>query len=88
MRTVTSELFPTSSRNTAMGLETLFETLGAAVGFALVGWFTAQNSSIAPATVAMSLFTLLSVFVFWCLPETARRELESTSRLRKPKAQS
>ncbi|MFP6654757.1 MAG: MFS transporter [Myxococcota bacterium] len=88
MRTVTSELFPTSSRNTAMGLETLSETLGAAVGFALVGWFTVEDSSIAPAAVAMSLFTFLGVFVFWCLPETARRELEVTSQALPPKARS
>jgi MFS family permease len=80
MRTVTSELFPTSSRNTAMGWETLCETLGAAIGFGLVGLWTAENASIAPAAVAVSLFTFLGVVVFWLLPETARRELESTSR--------
>ncbi len=80
MRTVTSELFPTSSRNTAMGWETLCETLGAAVGFGLVGLLTADNASIAPAAVIVSLSTFLAVFVFWLLPETARRELESTSR--------
>jgi putative MFS transporter len=79
MRTVTSELFPTSTRNTAMGWETLCETLGAAVGFALVGLLTAENASIAPAAVMVSVFTFLAVFVFWLLPETAGRELESTS---------
>lgn len=81
MRTVTSELFPTSNRNTAMGFMTLCETFGAAAGFALVGLYTTGNESIAPAAVAMSTFTFLTVFVYWLLPETAGRELEETSRL-------
>lgn len=81
MRTVTSELFPTSTRNTAMGWETLCETLGAAFGFALVKFLTAGNASIAPAAVIVSLFTFLAVFVFWTLSETAGRELEFTSRI-------
>lgn len=37
MRMIATELFPTGSRNTAMGWETLMETLGASVGYALVG---------------------------------------------------
>lgn len=81
MRTVTSELFPTSNRNTAMGFMTLCETFGAAAGFALVGLYTTGNASIAPAAVAMSTFTFVTVFVYWLLPETAGRELEETSRL-------
>ena len=87
MRTVTSELFPTSNRNTAMGVLTLCETLGAAAGFALVGLYTTGNASIAPAVVAMSMFTFLTVFVYWLLPETAGRELEETSRLADSDAQ-
>jgi len=87
MRTVTSELFPTSSRNTAMGWETLCETLGAAAGFAIVGMMTAEYASIAPAAVAVSLFTFLGVFVFWMLPETAGRELEATSQIADSPAQ-
>ena len=79
MRTVTSELFPTATRNTAMGWETLCETLGAAMGFGLAWYWTPENASVAPAVAGISLFTFLGVFVFWMLPETARRELESTS---------
>ena len=81
MRIVTSELFPTSSRNTALGWETLCETLGAAIGFALVGALTASSASIAPAVVAVSALTLFGVIVFWMLPETAGLELETTSRM-------
>jgi MFS family permease len=79
MRIIASELFPTSSRNTALGWETLCETLGGAVGFGLVGGFTSAGTSIAPAVVAVSAFTLLGVVVVWFLPETAGRELEATS---------
>jgi MFS-type transporter involved in bile tolerance (Atg22 family) len=63
-----------------MGFETLCETLGAAAGFALVGLFTAENASIAPAAVAISTFTFVTVFIYWLLPETAGRELEETSK--------
>jgi MFS family permease len=81
MRIISSELFPTSSRNTALGWETLCETLGGAIGFALVGSFTAANASIAPAVVAVSALTILGVIVVWMLPETAGLELEATSRV-------
>ena len=81
MRIITTELFPTSSRNTAMGWETLQETLGAAAGFALVGGLTAVDASVAPAVVAVSGLVLLAVLVVWLLPETAGRELEVTSEL-------
>ena len=79
MRIISTELFPTSSRNTAMGWETLMETLGAAGGYALVGALTVSGTSIAPAAVAVSAATLIGVLVIWRMPETAGRELESTS---------
>ncbi len=79
MRVVTTELFPTSSRNTAMGWETLLETLGASVGFVLVAMVTAQDASIAPAVVLVSGLTILGAAVVWTFPETAGRELEATS---------
>jgi predicted MFS family arabinose efflux permease len=87
MRIISSELFPTSSRNTALGWETLCETLGGAIGFALVGSFTATNASIAPAVVAVSALTVLGVFVVWMLPETAGLELEATSQVSSTDAQ-
>ena len=81
MRIITTELFPTSSRNTAMGWETLQETLGSAAGFALVGGFTAVGASIAPAVVGIAALTVLAAIVVWWLPETAGRELERTSQV-------
>lgn len=79
MRIIATELFPTSSRNTAMGWETLMETIGSAAGYALVGGMTAVGNSIAPAVVAVSTLTTLGVLVMIFLPETAGRELEETS---------
>lgn len=84
MRIISSELFPTSSRNTALGWETLCETLGGAIGFALVGGLTLASASIAPAVAAVSAITILGAAVVWWLPETAGRELESTSRIGDP----
>jgi MFS family permease len=79
MRMVTTELFPTGSRNTAMGWETLMETVGAAAGYALVGVVAAGAASIAPAVAIVSALTILGAIVVWTFPETAKRELESTS---------
>lgn len=79
MRVVTSELFPTSSRNTALGWETLHETLGAAVGFVLMGVLVDGSEGVAFAAVAVSGLAALGGLVVWWLPETAGRELEATS---------
>lgn len=87
MRVIASELFPTSSRNTALGWLTMNETIGAALGFALVAGLTPTDASIAPAAVAVSGLTVFGIIVFWLLPETAGRELEATSRIDDPEAQ-
>ena len=82
MRALTAELFPTSSRNTAVGWETLMETLGASAGFLLVSVLTlrAAADSVGPAVFLVSVLTVLGAVVVWWLPETAGRELETTSR--------
>jgi MFS-type transporter involved in bile tolerance (Atg22 family) len=87
MRIISSELFPTSSRNTALGWETLCETVGGAIGFALVGSFIAASASIAPAVVAVSALTIFGVIIVWMLPETAGLELETTSQVSSVDAQ-
>lgn len=78
MRILTSELFPTTSRNTAMGWETLHETLGAAIGFAAVGYLAGGTDDLASAAVVVSCATLVGAAIVWCLPETAGRELAGT----------
>ena len=79
MRMVTTELFPTQSRNTAMGWGTLMETLGASLGYALVGVVAIGAESIAPGVMIVSLLTALGGIVIWKFPETAQLELETTS---------
>jgi MFS family permease len=79
MRMVTTEMFPTRSRNTAMGWGTLMETLGASLGYALVGVAAAGAATLAPAVVAVSALTILGAVVIWNFPETAQLELEATS---------
>lgn len=91
MRVVASELFPTSTRNSAMGLETVNETIGAAIGYAVVGALALTvggsslgvggSDSMGPAIFLVSLVTIAGVLVFWKLPETAGRELEETSQI-------
>ncbi len=80
MRTITSELFPTTSRNTALGWETLHETLGAAAGFVFVGRLMEGGDGVALAAAAVSGLALVGALVVAWLPETAGRELEATSR--------
>ena len=79
MRIITSELFPTSSRNTAMGWETLHEALGAVLGFTAVGWLARDGGDLARAAVAVSSVAVLGALVVWRFPETAGRELEAMS---------
>ena len=79
MRMVTTELFPTRSRNTAMGWATLMETLGASLGYALVGMAASSAASIAPGVLIVSGLTALGAIVIWRFPETAKLELETTS---------
>lgn len=83
LRIVATELFPTSSRNTAMGWETLMETLGGAAGYALVGFLTigrgVSGDSVAPAVIGIALLTLAAALVVRLVPETAGQELESIS---------
>jgi predicted MFS family arabinose efflux permease len=81
IRMVTTELFPTRSRNTAMGWSTLMETLGASLGYALVGVAAVGASSIAPAVLIVSILTALGAIVIWNFPETAQLELEATSEI-------
>lgn len=77
MRIITSELYPTTSRNTAMGWETLHETLGAALGFAAVGWLARDGGDLARAAVVVSCVAVVGAFVVWRFPETAGRELDA-----------
>ncbi|MGH0036645.1 MAG: MFS transporter [Myxococcota bacterium] len=79
VRALSTELFPTSSRGTASGSLSLFETLGAASGLAAVSLLTAEGASYAPAASVIVFLTLIAGGVALMVPETARRELEDIS---------
>jgi len=79
IRALSTELFPTSSRGTAAGSLSLFETLGAATGLFCVSLMTAEGARYAPAASLVVFLTLLGGLVALLLPETARRELEDIS---------
>jgi MFS family permease len=79
IRALSSELFPTSSRSTAVGSLSLFETIGAAVGLYMVTELTPEGASIAHAVRWIACTTLAGAALVLLLPETARKELEDIS---------
>jgi len=79
VRALSTELFPTSSRSTAAGSLTLFETLGAVAGLYMVTALTPEGTSIAGAVRFIVCTTLVGAVLVLLLPETARRELEDIS---------
>ncbi len=76
VRTLTTELFPTSLRGTGAGSLALLETVGVGTGLlvyaAVVGWFGSQSIAL-PLVALACLGAAASVYL---VPETARRELE------------
>jgi predicted MFS family arabinose efflux permease len=79
VRALSTELFPTSSRSTAAGSLTLFETLGAVGGLYMITAFTPEGTSIASAVRWIVCITLVGAVLVLFLPETARKELEDIS---------
>ena len=76
IRALSAELFPTSSRSTAVGSLALFETLGAVAGLALITSLTPEGASIALAVRGIVWVVLAGAVLVLLLPENARRELE------------
>jgi len=75
-----SELFPTSYRSTASGVRAIIGTLGAAGGLWLEAVLFSQLGSHAAAITAMLVVVPIApLVIFFCLPETANRELEEVS---------
>jgi SHS family lactate transporter-like MFS transporter len=79
VRALSTELFPTSSRGTAVGSLSLFETLGAASGLAAVTLFTPVGQGYAQVASYVVFLTFIGGLVALGVPETARRELEDIS---------
>ncbi len=79
LRAFSAELFPTSHRGTSAAGLSLVQTLGWAIGLALVGLGVREPGDIARMTSLISLVALAGGFVLLFLPETARHELELLS---------
>jgi MFS-type transporter involved in bile tolerance (Atg22 family) len=79
MRAVATELFPTAYRGTASGWNALIETLGAALGLAILGLGTDTAGNIAFMTSALAFTVVAGGLLLLLLPETGRRELEAIS---------
>ena len=80
VRAFSTELFPTSYRGTSAAWLTLVQTVGWAVGLALVS----LGSDIARATSLISLVVLVAAFALLTLPETYQQELEAISHAEDP----
>ena len=78
-RAVSSELFPTGYRGTASGFSALVETIGAALGLAVLSLGTREPGNIAFMTSLLALALVGAGLVLMLLPETGRRELEAIS---------
>lgn len=78
-RAVSTELFPTAYRGTASGWNAMLETLGAALGLALLGLGTQGFADIAFMTSSLAFVLVVAGLILLLLPETGSRELESIS---------
>jgi putative MFS transporter len=76
VRAFSVELFPTSYRGTSAAWLSLIQTLGWALGLALV---SLVGGAIATATSWISLVVLVAAFALLALPETYQQELEAIS---------
>lgn len=75
VRALSTELFPTSYRGTSAAWLSLVQTVGWAIGLALVS----LGSDIATATSLIALVVLVAACALLALPETFRQELEAIS---------
>lgn len=78
-RAVSTELFPTAYRGTASGWNAMVETLGAAVGLALIGLGVSRVGDIAFMVSSMAFALVAAGSILLLLPETGSRELEAIS---------
>lgn len=76
VRALSTELFPTSYRGTSAAWLSLVQTIGWAIGLALVSFI---GGEIATATSWISLVVVIAACALLALPETYRQELEAIS---------
>jgi len=76
VRAFSTELFPTSYRGTSAAWLSLIQTLGWALGLALVSF---AGGEIATSTSWISMVVLIAACALLALPETYQQELEAIS---------
>jgi MFS family permease len=79
VRALAGELFPTDRRGASTGWLILVQTLGFALGLALVGLGTREAADLGLAVPLVSLASAAGGLCLLLLPETGRRELEAIS---------
>jgi putative MFS transporter len=80
LRTLATELFPTSQRASATGLFTILETIGGAGGLFLLYFASSSAGDFVPLTTGLAFAVLVATLVLLFFPETRKQELESISR--------
>lgn len=78
-RAVSTELFPTAYRGTASGWNAMVETLGAALGLAIISLGVSGPGDIAFMVSTLAFALVAAGLILLLLPETGNRELEAIS---------
>jgi MFS family permease len=80
LRTLATELFPTSQRASATGLFTILEAAGGATGLFVLYFASADSGDFVATTTLLGFTVLVAAGVLLFFPETRQQELESISR--------
>jgi MFS family permease len=75
LRTLMTELIPTSARATVAGTSEIGATSGAVVGGTLVAYFIPILGGIGPSILAILPMVVVAMTVIWLLPETKGRAI-------------
>lgn len=79
LRTLATELFPTSQRASATGLFTILEAVGGAAGLFVLYFGSVDEGDFVGLTTWLAFTVLLAAAVLLTFPETKQQELESIS---------
>ena len=79
LRTLATELFPTSMRASSSGLFAVLDATGAATGLFVLWYVTQGEGDFTYYTTILALAVAAGALVLLFFPETKRRELESIS---------
>ncbi len=80
LRTLSTELFPTSQRASASGIFTILEAIGGAAGLFIMYFGSVNEGDFVALTTGLAFAALIGGCVLFFFPETKQQELESISR--------